>query len=105
VLFLPGAANTLAKVANGLCDNLLTCVVRAWDWSKPLLLAPAMNTLMWDSPFTEQHLAACRRLGAMVVPPVAKRLACGDVGAGAMAAPADVAAACRAALGEAGVGA
>ena len=59
------AANTLAKVANGLCDNLLTCVVRAWDWgNKPVLLAPAMNTLMWDSPFTEQHLAVCRRLGA-----------------------------------------
>lgn len=91
----PLSANTLAKIANGLCDNLLSCVVRAWDWGKPLLLAPAMNTFMWESPFTEQHLAVCRRLGATVVPPVSKRLACGDVGAGAMAAPADIAAACR----------
>lgn len=39
---------------------------RAWDWGKPLLLAPAMNTFMWESPFTEQHLAVCRRLGATV---------------------------------------
>ena len=57
-----------------------------------------MNTLMWDSPFTRQHLAALEALGAVVVPPVSKRLACGDVGTGAMAAPEDVAAAVEAAL-------
>lgn len=99
----PLSANTLAKVANGLCDNLVTCVVRAWDFSKPLLLAPAMNTFMWDSPFTAQHLAAVTGLGATVVPPVSKRLACGDVGTGGMAAPEDIAAACRDALVAAGL--
>ena len=41
-------------------------VCRAWDWQKPLLLAPAMNTFMWESPFTAQHLAACQQLGATV---------------------------------------
>ncbi|KAL4428241.1 hypothetical protein ABPG75_002330 [Micractinium tetrahymenae] len=95
LVIAPLSANTLAKIASGLCDNLLTCVVRAWDSGKPLLLAPAMNTFMWESPFTEQHLEVCRQLGATVVAPVSKRLACGDVGAGAMAAPADIAAACR----------
>jgi phosphopantothenoylcysteine decarboxylase len=57
-----------------------------------------MNTFMWDSPFTARHLATLAELGASVVPPVSKRLACGDVGNGAMAAPADIAAACAAAL-------
>ena len=98
----PLSANTLAKVATGLCDNLLTCVVRAWDFRKPLLLAPAMNTFMWESPFTEQHLAACRELGAIIVPPVSKRLACGDVGVGGMAAPEAIAAAAREAAAAAG---
>lgn len=44
--------------------------VRAWDWGKPLLVAPAMNTFMWDSPFTAQQLAVLSGLGAHVVPPV-----------------------------------
>jgi hypothetical protein len=57
-----------------------------------------MNTFMWESPFTEEHLSRLRALGASVVPPVGKRLACGDVGLGAMAAPEDVAAAALAAL-------
>ena len=54
-----------------------------------------MNTHMWESPFTPQQLGALSTLGAVVVPPVSKRLACADVGMGAMAAPDDSAAACR----------
>ena len=46
----PLDANTLAKFAIGLCDNFLTCLFRAWDFAKPVILAPAMNTLMWDHP-------------------------------------------------------
>ncbi len=61
-----------------------------------------MNTLMWESPFTEQQLGVLRQLGAAVVPPVAKQLACGDVGAGAMAAPEAIAAAVEAALASCG---
>ena len=86
-IIAPLSANTLAKVANGMCDNLLTCIVRAWDFRKPLIVAPAMNTYMWESPFTEQHLDACRKLGIVIIPPVAKKLACGDVGQGGMASP------------------
>lgn len=98
LVIAPLSANTLAKAAGGLCDNLLTCVVRAWDFDRPLLVAPAMNTLMWESPFTRRHLDALHQLGVEVVPPVGKRLACGDVGLGAMAAPEDIAARCVEAL-------
>jgi phosphopantothenoylcysteine decarboxylase len=85
LIIAPLSANTLAKIANGLCDNLLTCVVRAWDSTKPLLVAPAMNTYMWESPFTSQHVGSLERLGFRVIAPVAKKLACGDVGNGGMA--------------------
>ena len=73
------------QIAGGLCDNLLTCIVRAWDYSKPLFVAPAMNTLMWNNPFTERHLETINQLGIILIPPVTKRLACGDYGNGAMA--------------------
>lgn len=108
-LIAPLDANTLAKLANGLSDNCLTCVWRAWEPSRPVVLAPAMNTLMWQHPLTLQHLrslasmcslnelpsglsletivewinANCSKL--RVVPPQSKQLACGDVGIGAMA--------------------
>jgi phosphopantothenoylcysteine decarboxylase len=55
-LIAPLDANTLAKLAGGLCDNCLTCVYRAWDTSRPVILAPAMNTLMWQHPLTRLHL-------------------------------------------------
>ena len=105
----PLDANTLAKFALGLSDNYLTCVFRAWDFTRPVFLAPAMNTLMWESPVTLRHLRqmledhgeppipAGWRLDEastilaqyapriVLIPPQSKRLACGDVGAGAMA--------------------
>jgi phosphopantothenoylcysteine decarboxylase len=109
LLIVPLDANTLAKLACGLADNCLTCVWRAWDPARPVVLAPAMNTLMWEHRLTVRHLrqlaadagagsvpmhlgldelivwmnAACPLLH--IVPPVSKRLACGDVGVGAMA--------------------
>ncbi len=116
-LIAPLDANTLAKLAAGLCDNCLTCVWRAWEPSRPVVLAPAMNTFMWQHPFTRRHLrvladdAGAGQLPAhlnedkllpllnersqtlRVVPPVSKELACGDVGIGAMAAPGDIVAA------------
>ncbi|KAG0490552.1 hypothetical protein HPP92_007415 [Vanilla planifolia] len=87
MIIAPLSANTLAKIAGGLCDNLLTCIIRAWDYSKPLYVAPAMNTLMWSNPFTKKHLEAIRELGITMIPPITKRLACGDYGNGAMAEP------------------
>lgn len=87
MVIAPLSANTLGKIAGGLCDNLLTCIARAWDYNKPLFVAPAMNTLMWNNPFTERHLMIIDELGISLIPPVSKRLACGDYGNGAMAEP------------------
>lgn len=88
LLIAPLDANTLAKLAQGMTDNCLTCVYRAWDRSRPVVLCPAMNTLMWEHPATNRHLAQLAAdLGSSlrVVPPISKQLACDDVGMGAMA--------------------
>ncbi|MBM3996341.1 MAG: phosphopantothenoylcysteine decarboxylase [Planctomycetes bacterium] len=96
LLIAPCDANTLAKLALGLTDNCLTCVCRAWDLSRPIVLAPAMNTLMWEHPATARHLAqltADLREALRIVWPVIKKLACDDVGVGAMASRDDILAA------------
>ncbi|CAI9734113.1 phosphopantothenoylcysteine decarboxylase isoform X1 [Octopus vulgaris] len=85
MVICPLDANTLAKIANGLCDNLLTCIVRAWDQKKPLLFAPAMNTLMWEHVITKKQIETLTGFGYIEIPCVAKKLACADVGMGAMA--------------------
>jgi phosphopantothenoylcysteine decarboxylase len=88
LLIAPLDANTLAKLALGLTDNCLTCVYRAWDRARPVIVAPAMNTLMWGHPATARHLeqiTADLRGALRVVPPISKKLACDDVGLGAMA--------------------
>ena len=85
LVIAPLDANTLAKMAQGLCDNLLTCVVRAWDVQRPLLYAPAMNTLMWEHPLTAKHIEVLNGFGYRYIPAVEKTLMCGDKGMGAMA--------------------
>ncbi|CAI9734112.1 phosphopantothenoylcysteine decarboxylase isoform X2 [Octopus vulgaris] len=80
MVICPLDANTLAKIANGLCDNLLTCIVRAWDQKKPLLFAPAMNTLMWEHVITKKQIETLTGFGYIEIPCVAKKLACADVG-------------------------
>lgn len=88
LLIAPLDANTLAKLALGITDNCLTCVYRAWDPAKPVILAPAMNTLMWEHPATARQLAQIAndlRGSLHVVEPIEKKLACDDVGVGAMA--------------------
>uniref|UniRef100_A0A8C6SG44 Phosphopantothenoylcysteine decarboxylase n=1 Tax=Neogobius melanostomus TaxID=47308 RepID=A0A8C6SG44_9GOBI len=76
----PLDANTLAKIANGICDNLLTCVVRAWDTSRPLLFCPAMNTAMWNHPITAEHVSRLQTFGYKEIPCISKKLVCGDEG-------------------------
>ncbi|QDV34555.1 flavoprotein [Tautonia plasticadhaerens] len=122
----PIDANTLGKFALGLSDNCLTCLFRAWEFSRPVVLAPAMNTLMWDSPVTRRHLRLLledrgdggppgpwtldeatavfdrHAPGLSLVAPISKRLACGDVGAGGMAEVPEVVSAARSALGRVG---
>ncbi|OQS02927.1 phosphopantothenoylcysteine decarboxylase [Thraustotheca clavata] len=83
----PLSANTMAKLTNGICDNLLTCVARAWASSKPLLIAPAMNTQMWNHPCTKKQLQILENdYGYEIIPPMSKMLACGETGNGALAA-------------------
>ncbi|KAI9598056.1 putative phosphopantothenoylcysteine decarboxylase [Syncephalis fuscata] len=85
MVIAPLDANTLAKLSHGQCDNLLTCIARAWDTNRPVLVCPAMNTHMWSHPFTQQHLTTLQdQLGWKVHGPISKRLACGDTGMGAM---------------------
>lgn len=56
-------------------------MARAWDWKKPFIVAPAMNTLMWEHPFTNKHLHVLQHeLGVQVIPPITKTLVCGDTG-------------------------
>uniref|UniRef100_A0A3B5LNP4 Phosphopantothenoylcysteine decarboxylase n=1 Tax=Xiphophorus couchianus TaxID=32473 RepID=A0A3B5LNP4_9TELE len=85
LIIAPLDANTLGKIASGICDNLLTCVVRAWDTSRPLLFCPAMNTAMWMHPITAQQVSRLKEFGYVEIPCISKKLVCGDEGKGAMA--------------------
>ena len=88
LLVAPCDAHTLARFALGLCDSCLTCVYRAWDRTRPVILAPAMNTLMWEHPATQRHLAQINEdlhAAFHLLAPISKRLACDDVGVGGMA--------------------
>ncbi|KAL8922556.1 MAG: hypothetical protein Q9208_005059 [Pyrenodesmia sp. 3 TL-2023] len=82
----PMSANLMAKVTGGLCDDLLTNVVRAWDVKRTIIAAPAMNQLMWEHPVTAKQVAvlAGEWNWFEVLMPQVKELACGDVGQGAM---------------------
>ncbi|GGK15732.1 hypothetical protein GCM10011394_26110 [Luteimonas terricola] len=95
VLVAPATANTLAKLANGLADNLVTTLCLAT--TAPLALAPAMNHRMWLHPATQANMALLRERGALVVGPVDGPLAEGESGPGRMAEPLDIVAALAAA--------
>ncbi|ORY90698.1 flavo protein [Leucosporidium creatinivorum] len=85
VLVAPCSANTLAKITHGICDNILTSLVRALPTFVPVLLFPAMNTHMYSHPLTAKQLkSVTEELGYEVHGPIAKTLACGDIGLGAM---------------------
>ncbi|KAF8322586.1 flavoprotein [Clavulina sp. PMI_390] len=85
VLIAPCSANTIAKIANGLSDNLVTSLLRALAPTTPTIIFPAMNTLMYEHPLTARHLETIEKIiGYEVNGPIGKELACGDVGTGAM---------------------
>ncbi|MGH2782706.1 MAG: bifunctional phosphopantothenoylcysteine decarboxylase/phosphopantothenate--cysteine ligase CoaBC, partial [Thermoleophilaceae bacterium] len=93
----PASANTLAKLAHGLADNMLTSAALANV--APLVLAPAMNNRMWEHPATRANLDTLRSRGARVVGPDTGALASrGEAGAGRLAEPAEILAAIEAAL-------
>lgn len=88
ILIAPASANTLAHLANGLANNLLQNIVLARRC--PLLLAPAMNTAMWENPATKRNVAMLENDGVQILHPICGTLACGDVGRGKMMEPAGI---------------
>ncbi len=85
MVIAPATANTLAKMANGIADNLLSTTYLAFD--KTVVLAPAMNTNMWMHPATQRNVELLRERGIFVVEPGSGELACGVFGSGRMAEP------------------
>ena len=84
-LLAPASANLIARLAYGMADDMLTTTVLAC--SCPKLIAPAMNTGMYENPVTQDNLETLRRYGWEVIAPASGRLACGDVGAGKLPEP------------------
>ncbi len=92
----PATAHTLARLALGLADDFLTTTALAFDG--PLVLAPAMHSIMWEKEAVRTHLDALARRGAAIVGPVTGPLASGETGPGRMAEPAEIAAAVESVL-------
>jgi phosphopantothenoylcysteine decarboxylase/phosphopantothenate--cysteine ligase len=85
VLVAPASADLLAKMAHGLADELLTTCLLATPAATPVLVAPAMNTVMWEHPATVVNLQTLQERGVQIVPPGSGLLACQDVGTGKLA--------------------
>ena len=96
ILVAPASADTLAKIALGIADNLALQTVLAR--TVPLLVAPAMNTAMWENPATRRNVRLLKEDGILFVGPVSGSLACGTTGAGRMIEPLDIVQAAEKAL-------
>lgn len=84
VVVAPATANIIAKIANGICDDLLSTTLCVC-WVKPRLLAPAMNSNMWTNPAVQHNVERVKEMGFELVGPEEGRLACGTEGIGRMA--------------------
>lgn len=100
IVVAPATANTMAKLAHGLADNMATATVLAA--SCPVVVAPAMNTGMWENAATQDNLRALEDRGFIIVGPETGALAEGSVGAGRMSEPARIAGAARYAVSRGG---
>ena len=98
VVVCPCSANTINKFAAGLGDDLVGALFLAHDRSKPFLVAPAMNPAMWQHPATQDSVEKLGRWGVQFISVGEGRTACGEVGEGRLAEPADVVAAIEASL-------
>ena len=88
VIVAPATANVCAKLAHGLADDMLTTTILACRC--PKLIAPAMNTNMYENPVTQDNLALLRHYGWEVIEPASGRLACGAVGKGKLPEPEEI---------------
>lgn len=80
MIVAPATANTIGKIANGICDNLLTSVACAF--TKPIIIAPAMNCGMWDNTFVQENISKLKQAGYYILEPDEGFLACGYNGKG-----------------------
>lgn len=85
ILIAPATANVIAKAAHGIADDMLTTTLLACQC--PKLIAPAMNTRMYQNPVTQDNIERLRHYGMEVIAPACGHLACGDVGEGKMPEP------------------
>jgi len=99
VLVAPATANIMAKMATGIADDLASTLLLACD--RVILVAPAMNVVMWAHPATRGNLETLHRRGVLTIGPTSGDLACGESGNGRMAEPEDIVAAVEAALAPA----
>jgi phosphopantothenoylcysteine decarboxylase/phosphopantothenate--cysteine ligase len=88
LLVAPATANTIAKVAHGLCDDLVSLMIAAS--ACPVVLAPAMNNRMWDNPIARENVAKLQGLSYRMIGPEPGWLACRNVGTGRMSEPAKI---------------
>ena len=79
-IIAPASANTISKIANGICDNLLTSIACAY--TKPIILAPAMNSNMWNNPAVVKNIETLKLRGHRICEPESGFLACGYNGKG-----------------------
>lgn len=84
-LVAPASANTIAKLAQGMADDMVSCVALALPATTPKLFASAMNTQMYLNPITQANIARLKAYGYQEIPPREALLACGDYGPGALA--------------------
>ncbi|HEY9446956.1 MAG TPA: flavoprotein, partial [Burkholderiales bacterium] len=91
IVVAPATADFLARIAHGLCDDLLSTLCLARDC--PLIVAPAMNRQMWEHPATQRNVQQLVRDGVTILGPGSGDQACGEVGMGRMLEPVDLAAA------------
>jgi len=89
VVVVPATANIIGKIANGICDDLLSTVLCAC-WAKPALLAAAMNSNMWNNPAVQRNVTVVKEMGFELIGPGEGRLACGAEGIGRMSEPEDI---------------
>jgi phosphopantothenoylcysteine decarboxylase/phosphopantothenate--cysteine ligase len=89
VVVAPATANIIGKIAGGICDDMLSTVLCAC-WKKRGVLAPAMNSNMWENPAVQRNIKTLKDVGFELIGPVEGALACGTVGMGRMAEPRDI---------------
>lgn len=87
IILAPASANTINKMANGIADNLITSLFLAYNFDKPYLIAPAMNTNMFQHPSTQSSIEKLKNWGIKILPTDSGYLACGDYGSGKLLEP------------------